>query len=138
MMGYGPSAGGYGASMDMTPPDHYLLRFFDFTVASGKSYVYRVRLRMRNPNWMFQSNQLADPSLGDEEFIYGEWSGITDAARVPGNNALVSGEATDVAGIGKALRAGTNCGSCLPELKKIVALQEAHHGSYARHPAHAG
>ncbi|MGV3633868.1 MAG: molybdopterin-dependent oxidoreductase [Pseudorhodoplanes sp.] len=53
-------------------------------------------------------------------------------------NALVSGEATDVAGIGKALRAGTNCGSCLPELKKIFALQEAHHGSYARHPAHAG
>ena len=23
--------------------------------------------------------------------------------------------------IGKALRAGTNCGSCLPELKRIIA-----------------
>ena len=36
-------------------------------------------------------------------------------------DALENGEATDVAGIGTALRAGTNCGSCLPELKRIVA-----------------
>jgi assimilatory nitrate reductase catalytic subunit len=26
-----------------------------------------------------------------------------------------------VQGIGEALRAGTNCGSCLPELKRLVA-----------------
>jgi assimilatory nitrate reductase catalytic subunit len=36
-------------------------------------------------------------------------------------DALAAGTAKDVAGIGKALRAGTNCGSCLPELKRIVA-----------------
>jgi assimilatory nitrate reductase catalytic subunit len=53
-------------------------------------------------------------------------------------NALASGETTDVASIGDALRAGTNCGSCLPELKKIVAQQEAHHDSHARQPATAG
>ncbi len=35
-------------------------------------------------------------------------------------NAISSGGACDVAAIGKALRAGTNCGSCLPELKRIV------------------
>ncbi len=45
--------------------------------------------------------------------------------------ALASGAAADVAGIGKALRAGTNCGSCLPELKRIVA-QEGHHDQHAR------
>jgi bacterioferritin-associated ferredoxin len=36
-------------------------------------------------------------------------------------DALQSGKATSVEGIGAALRAGTNCGSCLPELKRIVA-----------------
>jgi assimilatory nitrate reductase catalytic subunit len=36
-------------------------------------------------------------------------------------DAIQSGTATSVEGIGKALRAGTNCGSCLPELKRIVA-----------------
>jgi assimilatory nitrate reductase catalytic subunit len=46
-------------------------------------------------------------------------------------NALASREATDVAGIGQALRAGTNCGSCLPELKTIVA-QEGHHDRHVR------
>ena len=35
--------------------------------------------------------------------------------------AIQAGTATSVEGIGQALRAGTNCGSCLPELKRIVA-----------------
>jgi assimilatory nitrate reductase catalytic subunit len=39
--------------------------------------------------------------------------------------ALSSGEATSVGDIGQALRAGTNCGSCLPELRRIVARQAA-------------
>jgi assimilatory nitrate reductase catalytic subunit len=36
-------------------------------------------------------------------------------------DAIQSGSATSVETIGQALRAGTNCGSCLPELKRIVA-----------------
>jgi assimilatory nitrate reductase catalytic subunit len=35
--------------------------------------------------------------------------------------AIETGAAANVEGIGEALRAGTNCGSCLPELKRIVA-----------------
>ena len=35
--------------------------------------------------------------------------------------AIADGVAANVEEIGKALRAGTNCGSCLPELKKIVS-----------------
>jgi assimilatory nitrate reductase catalytic subunit len=35
-------------------------------------------------------------------------------------DAIASKRAADVEGIGKALRAGTNCGSCLPELKRII------------------
>jgi assimilatory nitrate reductase catalytic subunit len=35
--------------------------------------------------------------------------------------ALADGSAGNVEEIGRALRAGTNCGSCLPELKRIVA-----------------
>jgi assimilatory nitrate reductase catalytic subunit len=36
-------------------------------------------------------------------------------------DALASRRATSVEEIGAALRAGTNCGSCLPELKKMLA-----------------
>jgi assimilatory nitrate reductase catalytic subunit len=36
-------------------------------------------------------------------------------------NALATRAAADVEDIGRALKAGTNCGSCLPELKRIVS-----------------
>lgn len=39
--------------------------------------------------------------------------------------AIESGEAINVEQIGAALRAGTNCGSCLPELKRIVDHERA-------------
>jgi assimilatory nitrate reductase catalytic subunit len=35
-------------------------------------------------------------------------------------DAIVTGGAADVAEIGRTLRAGTNCGSCVPELRKIL------------------
>ena len=38
---------------------------------------------------------------------------------------LASRAATSVEQIGEILRAGTNCGSCLPELKKVVALERS-------------
>jgi assimilatory nitrate reductase catalytic subunit len=42
-------------------------------------------------------------------------------------DAIESKRATNVETIGKTLRAGTNCGSCLPELKRIVH-EHAHAG----------
>jgi assimilatory nitrate reductase catalytic subunit len=35
-------------------------------------------------------------------------------------SAIATREAANVEDIGRALKAGTNCGSCLPELKRIV------------------
>jgi len=35
--------------------------------------------------------------------------------------AIASGDVASIDDIGRALRAGTNCGSCLPELKRIVS-----------------
>ncbi|HKA72390.1 MAG TPA: (2Fe-2S)-binding protein, partial [Xanthobacteraceae bacterium] len=39
--------------------------------------------------------------------------------------ALARREAANVDDIGRALKAGTNCGSCLPELKRIVSEHAA-------------
>ena len=39
--------------------------------------------------------------------------------------AIASGRATSVAEIGAALRAGTNCGSCRPELAALLARDAA-------------
>jgi assimilatory nitrate reductase catalytic subunit len=40
-------------------------------------------------------------------------------------NAIASGAASTVAELGHTTRAGTNCGSCLPELKRIVTQERA-------------
>jgi assimilatory nitrate reductase catalytic subunit len=40
-------------------------------------------------------------------------------------NALATHAAANVEDIGRALKAGTNCGSCLPELKRIVSDERA-------------
>jgi assimilatory nitrate reductase catalytic subunit len=40
-------------------------------------------------------------------------------------DAIVSGGATNPEAIGQVLRAGTNCGSCVPELKRIIARELA-------------
>jgi assimilatory nitrate reductase catalytic subunit len=40
-------------------------------------------------------------------------------------DAVKSGAVTNIADIGRVLQAGSNCGSCLPELKRILARQRA-------------
>jgi assimilatory nitrate reductase catalytic subunit len=37
-------------------------------------------------------------------------------------NAVVTGRCATVEQIGGALRAGTNCGSCRPEIRKIIEV----------------
>jgi assimilatory nitrate reductase catalytic subunit len=44
------------------------------------------------------------------------------------NEAITAG-ACDIADIGRTLKAGTNCGSCLPELKKMLKARHAEHAS---------
>ncbi|MCC7345879.1 MAG: molybdopterin-dependent oxidoreductase [Variibacter sp.] len=41
------------------------------------------------------------------------------------SRALTEGHAVTVEEIGRALKAGTNCGSCVPELRKLIAAQAA-------------
>jgi len=48
------------------------------------------------------------------------------------HEALTSRKAANLEEIGVALRAGTKCGTCLPELRSIVAR-----GSHRHEPAHA-
>ena len=47
----------------------------------------------------------------------------------PHLEAIVSGRLTSVAEIGTVLRAGTNCGSCIPELNAILNSAQAQTGT---------
>jgi assimilatory nitrate reductase catalytic subunit len=52
--------------------------------------------------------------------------------------AMASRRAVTADEIGRALRAGTKCGSCLPELRSLAANAKANDREQRREPAHAG
>jgi len=50
-MGGPPGVGGAGSLADLPPADDVLVRVMDFTVESGKTYKYRMRVILQNPNY---------------------------------------------------------------------------------------
>ncbi|MEK6236304.1 MAG: hypothetical protein N2C14_16480, partial [Planctomycetales bacterium] len=80
-------------AVDDRTHEHRMFRFFDFTVEPGKSYVYRVRLTVRNPNYRMPAKLLNSPLLSAEEFLDGPWSEPSQAHEVPKNSYLLAGKA---------------------------------------------
>jgi assimilatory nitrate reductase catalytic subunit len=68
---------------------------------------------------------------GISEYYMGQSEAIVCACFQVGTEAVrqavVSGASRTVEDIGRSLRAGTNCGSCLPELKRIVVHERIAH-----------
>ncbi len=73
-------------------PDFLLFRFFDYTVESGKSYRYRVRLMLVNPNYGIEPKFLADPALAEKQWIEKDrWSEPTPTVTVPRDARVLAG-----------------------------------------------
>ena len=87
------------------------------------------------PQWDAVKAQFTAESLGAQQrrlLLSGrDADGVTDTGPIicacfgvglaAIREAIASRNAANVEEVGKALRAGTNCGSCLPELKRIIA-----------------
>lgn len=98
MMGYPRGApgmnelGAEGMGMMEQAPDFLLFRFFDYTVESGKSYRYRVRLMLANPNYGLPAKFLADPALAEKRWVEKDrWSEPTPVITVPRDTHLLAG-----------------------------------------------
>jgi assimilatory nitrate reductase catalytic subunit len=70
------------------------------------------------PQWSDLRNMTGGPSVAASGPVICACFGVGLATI---QDALASGQAANAEQIGKALRAGTKCGSCLPELRSIVA-----------------
>ncbi len=46
-----------------------LLRFFDFSVEPGKSYIYRVSLALKNPNFGVDAGKLEKAESAKEKYL---------------------------------------------------------------------
>ncbi|MEZ6061163.1 MAG: hypothetical protein R3C19_12430 [Planctomycetaceae bacterium] len=60
-----------------------LVRFMDFTVDRGKTYQYRVRLEMRNPNFNVPLDRLEQPELATQKTLMSDWSQPTEPVAIP-------------------------------------------------------
>jgi assimilatory nitrate reductase catalytic subunit len=70
------------------------------------------------------------PETQASDYYMGDTEPVVCACFQVGLDAVrkaVSGGATSVGDIGRTLRAGTNCGSCLPELKRIIVDERIAH-----------
>lgn len=78
-------------------PDHRLFRFIDTDVESGKTYRYRVRLSVWNPNFKLSAQHLADVSLSKDPLLASAASNSTAPVTVPGSTTVLvgSGRKTD-------------------------------------------
>jgi hypothetical protein len=74
--------------------DHLLFRFCDFSVESGKKYVYRVRLGLGNPNRFVPVKNLRKPELREAKALISEWSKPTPVASIPYGDKLLAGPVT--------------------------------------------
>jgi hypothetical protein len=85
--------GGFAGSM--TPPpevEHVLLRFLDADVKPGWSYQYRIRVKMKNPNFG-QKTAVSRPADAKVETLYGPWVPIEEWVTVQPETFLYAGEA---------------------------------------------
>jgi len=84
--------GGGGAYlMGVQMADYTLFRFFDYSVQPSKSYVYRVRLKLMNPNYDLPSHMLKNSELAKAEYVDTPWTELDGAVKVPGDSYLLAG-----------------------------------------------
>lgn len=96
----GGMEGPIGQVGDQQAPEFRLFRFFDFTVEEGKTYVYRVRLELKNPNFGLPAKTLESEGLAAKEFVQTAWSTPSSPKLIPRSiNLLVGGLQRDRSGL---------------------------------------
>ena len=89
---YGRSSGIRGGGNGPESAASKLLRFFDFTVEPGKSYIYRVSLVLKNPNSTIDASKLEKAEFAKEKYLYTN-PVLTDRVDVPKDTQILVGAA---------------------------------------------
>ncbi len=71
--------------------EYKLLRFFDFSAQPGKTYRYRVRLVLNNPNYNIGAQYLADAQFGKGATRATPWSDPSPEVTIPRGYSLLAG-----------------------------------------------
>ncbi|HEY1603954.1 MAG TPA: hypothetical protein VGG64_30415 [Pirellulales bacterium] len=95
------SLGGARAESVQTGPkvEYKLFRFFDYTVHPGKSYRYRVKLVLANPNYKVAQQYLANGQSTKGPTRDAAWSEISPEVAIPRGFSLLAGGVKKASGL---------------------------------------
>lgn len=80
---------GMAAGAGMQLPEYRMFRFVDTTVEPGKTYRYRIRVSVRNPNYGLDGQYLTEPELAKPPVLLANWSEPSPPAHVPDKHAFL-------------------------------------------------
>jgi hypothetical protein len=81
--GYNPTAGVLQEIKAPVELEHMLIRFMDVHVLQGHTYEYRIRVKMKNPNYGLKVPAVSKDSDASQPILYGPYVTITDQRGVP-------------------------------------------------------
>jgi hypothetical protein len=88
MMGGGAMNGVAGDEL-MALPEYRMFRFVDTTVEPGKTYRYRIRISVRNPNYGLPAQYLAEADLAKPAILAAKWTDPSASAHIPEKTGLL-------------------------------------------------
>jgi hypothetical protein len=80
-----------GEVADAGPVKYKLLRFFDFSVEPGKSYIYRVQLVLKNPNQGIDASKLKEAKFAQDKYLFTAVSTQSNRIYVPTDTQFLVG-----------------------------------------------
>jgi hypothetical protein len=87
------AAAGQSPKVVAMPVTNKLFRFFDYTVEHGKTYRYRAKLALNNPNKDVYRRFLKNPDLAKGDTRETKWSEPSPASTTPPDFRILAGEA---------------------------------------------
>ena len=83
-----PGGGPMGRMDVFATPELMLFRFLDFRVVPGNAYRYRVRLKLRNPNFDRDPGELQDFASREGKYRFTPWSEVSTPALIEDENEV--------------------------------------------------
>ncbi|MDR1480032.1 MAG: hypothetical protein LBJ00_13940 [Planctomycetaceae bacterium] len=69
---------------------HFLFRYLDYSVMPGKTYRYRVKLWLANPNYGLNESDVVDFSLASDKYLTSEVSKTSNKVTIPPDSRILS------------------------------------------------
>ncbi|OWK36159.1 hypothetical protein [Fimbriiglobus ruber] len=115
------------AQAQMPEAETTLLRFMDLEVTPGLSYQYRIRVKMRNPNFGLK-DKVSRPADANIDILYGPWRAIPQIMTIPTETYLFAYDPEEYIKNVKILLDGHGKET---SIKKYMDLDEVQNGKRA-------